>query len=422
MNDNGKKKFRGWAIAASCFIMMGTIYTYNNLFGLFVKPLQQSLNASRTQISMLLAIATIAFMIACPFVGRIMKKVKLNKMMTLGVLLSGVSYLGFSIANNLISLYFFGIMSGLGLALCTIIPVNVMLQNWFVEKNGLITGIVFMGTGIGGVIFTQLVNLFMQSHDYRFSYLVMGIAAIIINLPFTLFVYKAHPAEVGQKAYGADSSKAKTEKAELQGKMLKDIKKKPEFISLLAAIFFLNLINICVISQYAAYLGDNGYNLKFITTIQTVYFIALIFTKILNGMLFDKIGSTATFTINSIAFSASIIILMTLVKSPSAMYAFAIALSFGASMVLLAPPILTRSFFGRKDYGNIFGIVTLVNMLGTAFGSPIVSFIYDTTGNYSLAWIILSILAIFMSVLIIFANSKAQKSASKNSTVMENAC
>lgn len=249
----------------------------------------------------------------------------------------------------------------------------------------------------------------------------MGIVAIVINLPFTLFVYKAHPAETSQTAYGTDSNKVKTEKAGLQGEMLKNIKKKPEFISMLAAIFFLSLINICVISQYAAYLGDNGYNLKFVTTIQSVYLIALIFTKILNGMLFDKIGSTATFTINSIAYAAAIIILMTLVKTSGAMYAFAILLSFGASMVLLAPPILTRSFFGRKDYGSIFGIVTLINMLGTAFGSPIVSCIYDTTGNYNMAWIILSVLSVLMSVLIIFANSKVKKSVAK-SKITETVC
>lgn len=161
MKDNGKKKFLGWAIAVSCFIMMGTVYTYNNLFGLFVKPLQHSLSASRTQISLLMAVATIAFMITCPFIGKIMKKIRLNSMMTLGVLLSGGAYIGLSIASNLAELYIFGAITGVGLALCTIIPVNVILQNWFVEKNGLITGIVFMGTGIGGVIFTQMINLLM---------------------------------------------------------------------------------------------------------------------------------------------------------------------------------------------------------------------------------------------------------------------
>lgn len=417
MADVAKKKFRGWAIAVSSFIMMGTIYTYNNLLGLFVLPLQQGLNATRTQVSMLLLFGTLVFMIACPFVGKIMKKVEVKWMMTLGVLISGGAYIGFSAASNLVMLYLFGALSGLGLALCTILPVNVMLQNWFVKKNGLITGIVFMGTGIGGVIFTQMINILMQGHDYRFSFLMMGIVALAVNLPLTLLVFKTRPASIGQAAYGADPGDMKTEKIELQGKTLGEIKKKPEFIALLAAIFILNFINICIISQYPAQLGDAGYNLEFVTTIQSVYLIVLIFAKIFNGMLFDRIGSTLTFAINSIIYAASIIVLMVLVKSSGAMYMFAILMSFGASMVLLAPPIFTRSFFGRKDYGNIFSIVTFANMLGTALGSPVISYIYDSTGSYNMAWTILAIAAVVMVLLVIFANAKAKKSAFQNTVV-----
>ena len=401
-----KNKFSGWWIAFASFIMMGTIYTYNNLVGLFIKPLQLGLHASRSQVSLVVAIATLIFMFTAPFVGKIMKKIGLQSMMTIGVILSGISYLGYSISTNLYIFYLFGAISGLGMALCTIIPVNVMLQNWFEEKNGLISGLVFMGTGIGGAIFTQIINGLMKTHDYKFVYLVMGIVGIMINLPFTLFIFKVHPAGIGQSAYGSKPTPSHTEKPLLSGRTLKEIRKKPEFLALLATVFILSFINICVMTQYPAHMGDNGYNLKFVSLIQTIYLLLLIFAKIIMGSLFDHIGGVLTFTIGSLAYTAVAFILLSMVKLPSAMYAFAVVMPVGASLVLLAPPLLTRTFFGRKDYGNIFGIVTFANMLGTAFGSPIISGIYDATGSYNFAWIILMVLSLLMPVLLIFANSR----------------
>jgi len=237
MTTEAKPKFSGWWIAVASFIMMATLYSYNNLSGLFLRQMMAELKATQTQVSLLITISTLAFVVTSPFAGKLFAKFGFRACMSTGIVLAGLGWMGFGLAPNLPILYAFGVLAGVGSTLCTVIPVSVMIQNWFKAKNGLVTGIIFAATGVGAIVFTQVVNLVMSTQGYRMTYMGLGVAAIVLNLPFTLFVFRAHPAEVGQVAYGAAAENPDAPTVAATGRTLKQALAAPEFWALLVAIF-----------------------------------------------------------------------------------------------------------------------------------------------------------------------------------------
>ena len=57
-------------------------------------------------------------------------------------------------------------------------------------------------------------------------------------------------------------------------------------------------------------------------------------------------------------------------------------------------PSLVRNFFGRKNFGSVFGLIMGINMLGGIMGAPLAGWAYDNWGSYQGIWFVFAGLAI----------------------------
>lgn len=154
------------------FILMSTVYTIAiNCSSLFVKPISDALDVSRSQVSLISTIMTLSFALISPFVGKIIGKYGIKSVMLFGALLVGFSFVGFSFSNSMSMLYLLSGAIGFGMAFCSIIPINILINNWFVDKKGMITGIVLAGSGVGGFVFTQVVSYMLKTSSWNSSYI-----------------------------------------------------------------------------------------------------------------------------------------------------------------------------------------------------------------------------------------------------------
>lgn len=89
------------------------------------------------------------------------------------------------------------------------------------------------------------------------------------------------------------------------------------------------------------------------------------------------------------------------------------AVFYGSTMALCAvgAPLLTKGVFGEKDYGAIYGTMSIVTYLVGAVGMSGIGFMYDIYGSYDLAWIVGGIgLAVAMVFMIVcFAKKNTMK-------------
>ena len=387
MHETKKEKFYGWRMVFAGFVLMATVLTIlANLPSLFVVSLEESLGVGRSQVALQITISSLVFTFCCPFVGRIIEKTSLKLVMSIGVILCSGVLFAMAFVKNLFLLYIVGIVMGFGLSLCTMIPVNMMIQNWFKDKRGVVTGIVFAGTGFGGFVFTQVITKMMIQYGYEAAYLLLGLVVLVICLPITMFLVKLKPEEVGQTPYGNSTMKQLDDNITMNGIEWQSAKKTSIFWIFFAGIFFLAMMNTAVSQQAPANISDLGYDVIFISWINSLLMISMTVAKPIMGYICDKKGAFFGISL-AIPMILLAVICLLLPSSKWLFVIFGLFYGLGASIITVTPAYMTGIIFGKKDYATIYGIVTLAVTFGAAFGSPISGLIYDQTGSYSIAWI-----------------------------------
>ena len=78
-------------------------------------------------------------------------------------------------------------------------------------------------------------------------------------------------------------------------------------------------------------------------------------------------------------------------------------------MLLSAVPIMTTDVFGPKNYSELYGFICMFTMTGSAIGSPIIGLIYDLTGSYIPALVILAALTVLTIIVMFVCVNMGQK-------------
>ncbi len=56
-------------------------------------------------------------------------------------------------------------------------------------------------------------------------------------------------------------------------------------------------------------------------------------------------------------------------------------------------PSLVREYFGRTNFGTVFGLLMGINMLGGIIGPPLAGWVFDNQGSYQGIWFVFAGLA-----------------------------
>lgn len=411
------EKFYGWRIAVVGVIIMSTVYAIAmNCAPLFVKPISEAFHVSRSQVSLLPAIITLTFAFCSPFVGKIASKFGVKQMMTVGALIVGLGLIGYSMASGIKTLYMLSIPIGVGLTLSTIIPINMLINNWFVEKKGFVVGLVFAGSGIGGFVFAQVTRYMLINHTWTKGYLLLGGILLAVALPAILLMVKQTPEEIGQKPYGYKAIKTSSQTVG-DGYTLKEIKKSWTFKKVVLSCFMLNLISVGFTAHYAAHLSDVGHSTSFVANVSSLLMLSVVFAKVILGSIYDKIGGQKGYVIGVASLLVGFLLLIFAAYKAAAI-SFGVLVAIGASMGTVSVPLLINDLFGEKDYSSIYGFVNLIAVIGAAMGAPVSGVIFDKTGSYNVAWVLYIVLALVMSALVYSSyNSMARMDADESLAV-----
>ena len=70
----------------------------------------------------------------------------------------------------------FGMTSGV-----LLMPVVLYLGQWFDKRRGLATSVIFMGSGVGGVVFPLVLNALLTSIGFAWTMRVWALAQVLLN-------------------------------------------------------------------------------------------------------------------------------------------------------------------------------------------------------------------------------------------------
>ena len=114
-----------------------------------------------------------------------------RRLMVAGILMVGTALIGLGSIATLAGFYFFYMFNAVGYLCGGPLPNQVLLSRWFTSARGKAMGFAYLGIGLGGALVPLVAVRLVQSVGWHDTLRILGIAVVVIALPFALFVKEA---------------------------------------------------------------------------------------------------------------------------------------------------------------------------------------------------------------------------------------
>lgn len=409
MNETHKKRkmsapYVKTAVAA-CLIMSAMIAGTVS-FGFFMDPVTSDLGFDRSTFSLYFSLITIVGTITLPLYGKLIARFGTRRFVIVGGAWTGATMAALSLCTTLPMFYAVGCLIGLGFFACSYAVVPVIVNEWFVEKNGFVMGAAAACGGIVAMVLSLVFPVVIESMGWKTGYVLLGIVVFALTTPVGILLLKSSPSEIGLAAFGAEDDSPDPSKAELRGVPYSSALKMPRLWAILIA-FLLLAVTVTITQHLAAYFVSAEFGPIMAGVFMSVISGGLIFTSSGAGIIADKLGLVKTLFLCSALYLASFILL----PASASIVVICIALilmSIGNANTSVFAPMVTGAVFGQRDYAAIWGLVSMANVLGQAIGAPLWGLAFDLTGSYVPAMYVSAAIVAISFAMIAWASKKPE--------------
>jgi MFS family permease len=258
--------YYGWAVAGATFLVMLATAGAMGAPGVIMQPLEKEFGWSAADISSALALRIALFGLMAPFSAAFINRFGVRPvviaavaMISIGILLS----LAMTEVWQLVALW--GIIVGIGTGLVALVLGATVATRWFVERRGLVVGMLAASNATGQLIFLPLLAKLTQDYGWR-SALVFVVAMLLVAGLVALLILRDRPRDVGLAAYGAKAVEPPPAQVLSLGAMmanplrvLYDVRSSSTFWILFATFFICGLsTNGLIQTHWVSLCGDYG--------------------------------------------------------------------------------------------------------------------------------------------------------------------
>ncbi len=398
------KKFldvqKPWIILILTSLMVGSsMGLVTNLNGVYYAPMARDLNALLGSVSLHGTFTSFALAFASLTIPTVSKRLGLKKMILTGILLAALGTFLMSLIPNLGFAYVAGIVRGVGIAYFSYVPMSMILNHWFEEKNGLAMGIASGTSGIVGAVAAPVFTLLIENSGWRFAFVLNSLAILALALPILFFPFKLNPADEGRLPYGHQPSR---EEKAVRRMEHKEVSPTNFIFFALMVIGFTNTILVMMNAHFPGYGESLGFSVEVGSLMLSGAMIGNLVWKAVFGALSDRIGPTKTsLFIMVVSFLSFGVIIFWTSPIPLIIGSFFFGASFSIGGV--AMPVLSNKFFGPIAGTKVYSVVNFLTSAGGAVGVSLVGYIFDFTGTYVGAFSLGFIINIMNFILLILA-------------------
>jgi OFA family oxalate/formate antiporter-like MFS transporter len=392
---------RWWIVIAALLLQfsIGAVYAWSVFSTALKSP--HAMGLSNPEASLPFTVTIGMIFIGSYIGGRIQDRTGPRPVALTGGIIYGLGCILASLAQDHSQLWLlilgYGVISGFGLGFAYIVPI-AMLQKWFPDKRGLITGLAVAGFGFGAVLTAPVAQwlIAMRPTNPDWAFLPLGIGYLVLSLIGASF-FRNPP--VGYTVPGwvratsgrvRDSYKEYTEKEALRT---------PQWY-LLTAILTLNVtVGIALISQANSSAVDiAGYSLAGAAALVGILALFNGGGRIFWAWISNKTGRTTAFTL-MLGLQGVCLLLIPHASNAALFFILAaiIYLCYGGGFGTM--PATAGDFFGVKHAGAIYGLMIIGWSLGGLIGPPIIAALIGPDKAYTLGYTVIGIIALVALVL-----------------------
>jgi MFS family permease len=352
--------------------------------GMYVVPVvlpvvQADFGISRAEAALPYTLLMIGFGIGGIWLGRMADK----RGVTVPLVLGGIALaVGYSLAAAVDNIILFALVHGviIGAIGCasSFSPLIADTSLWFVKRRGIAVAVCASGNYLAGVVWPPILQHFIETVGWRQAYVGYGILSGVLMVLLALAMRRRPPVQAAPVVSAASV-------APDHGKPFGMAPNSAQFLLCVAAVGCCVAMSMPQV-HIVAYCGDLGYGPARGAQMLSLMLGFGIFSRLVSGVVSDKIGGLRTLLVNSIAQS---LVLLLFLPFDGLASLYLISALFGIAQGGLVPSyaIIVREHFSPSEAGARVGMVMTFTMVGMALGGWMSGKIFDLTGSYQAAFI-----------------------------------
>lgn len=338
---------------------------------------------------------TSAFMISFFVVGNILGGALMSRMSVRQICFSGsvLFCLGLFLTSMLGNGYpwaiyiTYSLISGVGCGLiyCTVLNV---LQQWYPDKSGLISGLTVSFFGLSTVILSPVAEKLLKGFGVSATFRILAVVFFAILMLASAFMER--PSKLFYASKTVNNQKQSSAKQFTPKELLKE----PSYYFLAFCLFSSGAAYLVLVPFIKTIAGGRGISMDDALLAIMLTGVGNAIGRVVFPALGDKLGRTVPVIFSAIV-GCGACILMIFANTGSVYIAavFLIAMAYGGGSGCF--PVLTRSLFGAKHSGTNYGLVLIFLAISSVTFSGITSSISNGANpDFTPVFILCSVVAL----------------------------
>ena len=410
----GKSRyFYGWNIVGATFLAnLSYAEHHSSVLGFFFNPLQQEFGWSRSALAAVQTIARVTEALIAPLVGPLIDRYGPRILMPIGAVIVGFAMLGVTQIDTLWQFYLLrGIVVAIGFTLMGNLVTEVAISNWFVQKRGRALAIGRLGNNLSNIAFVPITVAVIAASGWQTMFVVFAAATWIAVLVPSVILMRRRPEDMGLHPDGArhspvevglDSPEYRASEATPNREPVwtrREVLATRSFWLLSLSFGITSLAFQGINISLAPYIQDLGYGDTTLTAVMTARAALMAVALPFMGLVVERSDRLAIRVLPFVV--QGIGALLFLLADNQVFLWLAVALyGVGFSGVSIIQGVIWANYFGRFSLGLVRSLAFLVAFGFGATGPLAMNAVYDTTGTYRPAFMVITGLFLISAFLI----------------------
>ena len=372
---------RGWPVVAAAMIGIGTgPGLFQNLSSLFIGGPVAEFGWSRGDIATAAGLGLLGGL-AVPFLGRLADRIGAKAIIVLAMLLLGLAYAGMASLGGPLWQYQ-ALIFGLALTVpgTSAIVYGKLIAQRFEARRGIALGVATSGISLSSLALAPLLGWVIATYGWRSGFLTLGGIVVLLALPAVLVLLRherAAPTRPDPHSLAATRP--------VDGMTGAETRRDGRYWRLGATAALINIASVGLVTSLVPFGTDRGLSEPQAALLVTAFAASQVVGRLVMGALVDRFRAQIT----AAAFAAVSALAFLALQLPAPgfalllLFVFLAGLMNGAEHDLL--PFLTVRLFGLRAYGEVYGLLVMISLFGTATGITAFGRLHDATGHYGTA-------------------------------------
>ncbi|HZL96968.1 MAG TPA: oxalate/formate MFS antiporter, partial [Vicinamibacterales bacterium] len=367
-------------------VCMIVISSPQYVWALFTQPLTTGLGASLPELQITFSILIVVQTFLSPWQGVLVDRFGPRLLLSIGVLVTGLSWILAAQASSLTMLYLtYGLLGGIGTGIVYVGVIGHMVQ-WFPDRRGLATGLVAAGYGVGALLTTFPIATVLRESTYEDALTRFGLIFGIVGLVAAQGLQRPDAAwQMARNQRARTAGSASTTSIDLSPIQMLGTR---IFWLMFVMMTMMSTTGLMVTSQMGAFTRDFGMASVLVWGLPLLP-LALSLDRITNGAtrpffgwVSDRYGRENTMLI-AFALEGTAMTLWLLSREHAVLFVLLSGLVFfgWGEIFSLFPSTLTDTF-GTKHATANYGCLYMAQGVGSVLGGPVAALLHDSTGSW----------------------------------------